>query len=147
MSDDTLCSHCGKIFSRTSTLNRHVCDVHKIIPGNVLCSHCGKTFSKTSSLNRHIRNVHKIKYYMRWSRSQNDSNTSTSCGECGKKFASRKHVRHHMKHSHPDKLPNNSPKSLNEKPKMPSIKKKRRIDGNTISNTIIVSILLLFESE
>ena len=58
--EGVVCPHCGKILSKTCTLNRHIEQVHLNlqIHKKATCDQCGKVFSKKGHLDRHVRTIH-----------------------------------------------------------------------------------------
>ena len=56
-----VCHHCGKILSKTCTLNRHIEQVHLNLQIHkpATCEVCGKVFSKKGHLDRHRRTIHQ----------------------------------------------------------------------------------------
>lgn len=65
MESKETCKFCDKKFSSSSTLNRHIRDVHKVKEGrsttesNFKCIECEKFLSSQSALNRHIKDTHR----------------------------------------------------------------------------------------
>ena len=58
------CPCCGKIFSQSGDLKRHVKAVHEGVKDQK-CETCGKCFAEAGSLKKHIRAIHegKDKYF------------------------------------------------------------------------------------
>ena len=55
---DHKCETCGKAYTSTYKLKRHINSVHEGLK-NHNCETCGKDFNLKSTLRRHIRNVHE----------------------------------------------------------------------------------------
>ena len=54
----TSCIFCGKPFSSSRNLERHLIGVHKR-QKDFKCEPCEKSFSFASSLNKHIKTIHE----------------------------------------------------------------------------------------
>jgi len=52
-----VCVECGKTFSSTSSLKRHINSIH-LKNGGAFCHLCDKTFSDDSNLRRHTKSIH-----------------------------------------------------------------------------------------
>lgn len=81
-----VCHMCGKEFTTTSNLNKHV-KIHG--EKNVECKYCGKMFHHEEYLKVHIDGVHEKKHKFQ-------------CAECGKFLTSKPGLTSHMKQFHSD---------------------------------------------
>ena len=52
------CESCGKSFSQTTNLKRHITSVHED-PKDYKCKSCDKSFSQEHRLKKHIEKVHE----------------------------------------------------------------------------------------
>jgi len=70
---DSVCESCGKSFSNTSNLKKHIRKVHE---GHraYKCESCGKSFFQKGDLKRHIHTVH-------------EGHRDFKCESCGKSFS------------------------------------------------------------
>ena len=89
--DGVVCNICGKILSKSCTLNRHIEQVHLNLQIHkpVKCDQCGKPFSKKGHLDRHIKTIHM---------GQKDS--SEPCPHCGKVFSTKSSLEPHIEMVH-----------------------------------------------
>eukprot|EP00095_Tigriopus_kingsejongensis_P009653 maker-scaffold440_size170678-snap-gene-0.28 protein:Tk09653 transcript:maker-scaffold440_size170678-snap-gene-0.28-mRNA-1 annotation:"zinc finger protein" len=89
--DGVVCPQCGKILSKTCTLNRHLEQVHLNLQIHkpAKCGQCGKIFSKKGHLDRHIRTIH-----------MGIKETSEPCPYCGKIFSTKSSLEPHIEMVH-----------------------------------------------
>lgn len=89
--DGVVCPQCGKILSKTCTLNRHLEQVHLNLQIHkpAKCDQCGKVFSKKGHLDRHIRTIH-----------MGIKETSEPCPYCGKIFSTKSSLEPHIQMVH-----------------------------------------------
>ena len=81
------CIICGKTFSLTGGLKRHIKTAHEGRRRYHRCDHCGKSFSEFSNLKKHIKFVHE---------GQKDH----KCEHCGKSFSEFSYLKKHIKTIH-----------------------------------------------
>ncbi|XP_061188855.1 PR domain zinc finger protein 15-like [Saccostrea echinata] len=86
LGDKPICHVCGKEFTTTSNLNKHV-KIHG--EKKVECEHCGKKFHHEEYLKVHVEGVHEKKHKFQ-------------CEECGKFLTSKPGLVSHMKQFHSD---------------------------------------------
>ena len=80
------CKLCGKLFSYSHSLKRHISSVHENTKGYE-CDSCGKYLSDTGNLKRHVRTVH-------------EDNKGYECGSCGKYLSDTGTLKRHVKTVH-----------------------------------------------
>ena len=82
----TLCTFCGRKFSRSRALKSHIEFKHS--DGKLdACTHCGKILSDKCEMNRHIATMHSDR-------------KKEVCKVCEKTFTKRKYLMEHMKFKH-----------------------------------------------
>ncbi|XP_048730439.2 uncharacterized protein LOC125647703 isoform X2 [Ostrea edulis] len=84
--DKPICHVCGKEFTTTSNLNKHL-KIHG--EKNVECEFCGKKFHHEEYLKVHVEGVHEKKHKFQ-------------CEECGKFLTSKPGLTSHIKQFHSD---------------------------------------------
>ena len=57
---DYKCNSCGKLFSESGNLKRHIHTVHKGHK-DYKCNSCGKLFTESGNLKRHFQSMHEEK--------------------------------------------------------------------------------------
>ena len=89
--EGVVCPHCGKILSKTCTLNRHIEQVHLNLQIHkpATCGQCGKVFSKKGHLDRHVRTIHL-----------GMKEASEPCPYCGKVFSTKSSLEPHIEMVH-----------------------------------------------
>ena len=81
MENNIVCDICGKLFSRKSTLTRHIKTVDEK-PTDFKCSLCVLSFTRNDNLSRHIGDVHlRVKNF--------------KCSRCGKLFCQKVNLKAH----------------------------------------------------
>ncbi|XP_062580194.1 PR domain zinc finger protein 15-like [Saccostrea cucullata] len=86
LGDKPICHVCGKEFTTTSNLNKHV-KIHG--EKKLECPHCGKKFHHEEYLKVHVQAVHEKKHRFQ-------------CEECGKFLTSKPGLVSHIKQFHSD---------------------------------------------
>ena len=82
----TLCTFCGRKFSRSRALKSHIEFKHSDGKFDA-CTHCGKILSDKCEMNRHIATMHSDR-------------KKEVCKVCEKTFTKRKYLMEHMKFKH-----------------------------------------------
>ena len=61
--ENHMCGHCGKNFTKSENLKKHIKTTHEILK-EFNCDSCEKSFSQAGHLRRHLKSVHEgIKDY------------------------------------------------------------------------------------
>ncbi|XP_076755032.1 uncharacterized protein LOC143425867 [Xylocopa sonorina] len=81
------CDMCGKIFSNTANLKRHIRNIHKYGKAHVACTHCSRMFKSKEIRNRHVANEHT-------------KARTVQCPQCPKTFILRTHLNLHFRSVH-----------------------------------------------
>ena len=58
---DFKCDSCGKLFTESGSLKRHIQAIHED-KKDYKCDYCGNLYSVVASFNRHVRKNHSNKY-------------------------------------------------------------------------------------
>ncbi|XP_071855823.1 uncharacterized protein [Bombus fervidus] len=88
-----VCDMCGKIFSNSANLKRHIRNIHNVIRGNIICAHCRRTFKSKESHDRHLATDHpKI------------AKSIHQCSKCRKTFFFRANLNLHFETAHAQEL-------------------------------------------
>ena len=83
---DNKCESCGKSFTRSHDLKRHINMVHNKCR-DYKCESCGKAFAEAGNLKRHINTVH-------------DGNKDFKCESCEKAFTKALYLHIHIRRIH-----------------------------------------------
>ena len=75
------CDVCGDVFTRNSSLKRHVQSKHSSQPPQFPCSQCSKTFKLQRSLDEHFAANHDQRLF--------------TCAFCGRKYGTAMGLRNH----------------------------------------------------
>ena len=114
------CISCGKSFSQSQNLKRHINLVHKG-QKECKCETCGKFFALTQHLKRHILTVH-------------EGHKDYKCDFCGKTFTQGEGLKRHVNKIHYENLNVTDPLNLsNYNQKRNKNEESRKIIYNRIS--------------
>ncbi|XP_017788464.1 PREDICTED: zinc finger protein 845-like [Habropoda laboriosa] len=87
------CDLCGKMFSNSANLKRHIRNIHTFNRNHVCCPHCSQLFRTKETRDRHIALEHV-----------NSSKAMLVCPKCPKSFFFQANLNLHFRTAHTEKL-------------------------------------------
>ncbi|KAF3423802.1 hypothetical protein E2986_05391 [Frieseomelitta varia] len=86
------CNTCGKIFSNSANLKRHIRNLHNVTRGHLSCSYCWRTFKSKETHDRHVTIDHL-----------KSSKSMLRCSRCPKTFFFQANLNLHFETTHAEK--------------------------------------------